>query len=39
LKFLAGQYIVDFVNKTSRDKGEECANKKRKQCNRIQSEI
>ena len=38
-KFLAGQYIVNFVNKTSRDKGEECTNKKRKQCNQIQSEI
>ena len=35
LKFLAGRYIVDFVNKTSRDKSGACANEKRKRCNRI----
>ena len=34
-KFLAG-YIVDFVNKTSHDKGGACPNEKRKQCNQIE---
>ena len=38
-KILAGRYIVDFVNKTSCDKGGECANEKRKQCNQIPSDI
>ena len=26
LNFFAGRYIIDFVNKTSRDKGRACAN-------------
>ena len=37
-KFRIGQYIVDFVNKTSRDKGGDCVNEKRKRCNGIPSE-
>jgi len=38
-KILAGPYIIDFVNKTSRDKGGVCANEKRKRCNQISSDI
>ena len=34
-----GQYIDDFVNKTSHDKGGTCANEKRKPCNAISSDI
>ena len=34
-KFLAVWYIVDFVNKTTCDKGGACANENRKQCNEI----
>jgi len=34
-----GWYIVDFVNKTSHDKGRACANEKRKRCNQILSDI
>ena len=38
-KNLTLRHIVDYVNKTSRDKGGACANEKRKQCNRISSDI
>ena len=38
-KIHAGQYIIDFVNKTSHDKGGACATEKRKRCNRISSDI
>ena len=38
LKFHAAQYIGDFVNKTSCDKGGACTNEKRKRCNRISSD-
>ena len=36
-KNLAGRYIIDFVNKTSRDKGGAGTNEKQKQCIRIPS--
>ena len=38
-KNLTLRHIVDYVNKTSRDKGGACANEKRKQSNRIPSDI
>jgi len=38
-KFLTVRYIDDFINKTSDDKCEACANKKQKWCNRIPSDI
>ena len=38
LKNSTVRYIVDFVNKTLRDKGRACSNEKRKRFNRISSD-